>query len=82
VLEARDLWPGGGRSLLGYLQNSRVQKAAFALEGFLYRHARHLVVVSQGIEKGPSRTRDPLQRKASVIPNGVDTELFTPDRKK
>src|SRR5260370_22223099 len=79
VLEARDLWPEAAIAL-GYLQNSRVQKAAFALEGFLYRHARHLVVVSQGMKKDLVE-RGIAPAKSSVIPNGVDTELFTPDAK-
>jgi glycosyltransferase involved in cell wall biosynthesis len=79
VLEARDLWPEAAIAL-GYLQNPRVQRAAFALECFLYRRARHLVVVSQGMK------RDLVERgitpaKCSVIPNGVDTDLFTPDTK-
>jgi glycosyltransferase involved in cell wall biosynthesis len=79
VLEARDLWPEAAIAL-GYLQNPRVQRAAFALERFLYRRARHLVVVSQGMK------RDLVERgiapaKCSVIPNGVDTDLFTPDTK-
>ncbi len=77
VLEARDLWPEAAIAL-GYLQNSGVQKAAFALESFLYRHARHLVVVSQGMKKDLVE-HGIAPAKASVIPNGVDTDLFTPD---
>jgi colanic acid biosynthesis glycosyl transferase WcaI len=77
VLEARDLWPEAAIAL-GYLQNPRVQKAAFALERFLYREARHLVVVSQGM-KNDLIERGIAPSKCSVIPNGVDTDLFTPD---
>jgi colanic acid biosynthesis glycosyl transferase WcaI len=74
ILEARDLWPEAAIAL-GYLQNPRVQRAAFALERFLYRQANHLVVVSQGMKKDlVERGISPL--KCSVIPNGVDTDLF------
>jgi colanic acid biosynthesis glycosyl transferase WcaI len=76
ILEARDLWPEAAIAL-GYLQNRRVQRAAFALERFLYRHADHLVVVSEGMKKDlMERGISPL--KCSVIPNGVDTDLFVP----
>ena len=79
VLEARDLWPEAAIAL-GYLQNTCIQKAAFALEDFLYRRARHLVVVSQGMKKDLVE-RGIAPAKASVIPNGVDTGLFTPGAK-
>ena len=79
VLEARDLWPEAAIAL-GYLQHTCVQKAAFALEDFLYRRARHLVVVSQGMKKDLVE-RGIAPAKTSVIPNGVDTGLFTPGAK-
>jgi colanic acid biosynthesis glycosyl transferase WcaI len=77
VLEARDLWPEAAIAL-GYLQNPHVQKSAFVLERFLYRTARHIVVVSQGMKKDLIEREIPLA-KCSVIPNGVDTDLFTPE---
>ena len=77
VLEARDLWPEAAIAL-GYLQNRQVQKSAFALERFLYRRARHIVVVSQGMKKDLVEREIPAA-KCSVIPNGVDTDLFTPE---
>jgi colanic acid biosynthesis glycosyl transferase WcaI len=77
VLEARDLWPEAAIAL-GYLQNSRIQKSAFALERFLYHKARHIVVVSQGM-KTDLVGRGMARAKCSVIPNGVDTDLFTPE---
>jgi colanic acid biosynthesis glycosyl transferase WcaI len=77
VLEARDLWPEAAIAL-GYLQNRQVQKSAFVLERFLYRRTRHIVVVSQGMKKDLIEREIPAA-KCSVIPNGVDTELFTPE---
>jgi colanic acid biosynthesis glycosyl transferase WcaI len=77
VLEARDLWPEAAIAL-GYLRNPRMQKTAFRLERFLYRNARHLVVVSQGM-KNDLTDRGIAPAKCSVIPNGVDTDLFTAD---
>jgi colanic acid biosynthesis glycosyl transferase WcaI len=77
ILEARDLWPEAAIAL-GYLRNPRLQKAAFGLERFLYRRAQSLVVVSQGMKKDLI-DRGIVSEKCSVIPNGVDTELFTPE---
>ena len=77
VLEARDLWPEAAIAL-GYLQNRQVQKSAFVLERFLYRRTRHIVVVSQGMKKDLIEREIPAE-KCSVIPNGVDTDLFTPE---
>jgi len=74
VLEARDLWPEAAIAL-GYLQNRQVQKSAFVLERFLYRRTRHIVVVSQGMKKDLIEREIPAA-KCSVIPNGVDTDLF------
>jgi len=77
VLEARDLWPEAAIAL-GYLQNRQVQKSAFVLERFLYQRTRHIVVVSQGMKKDLIEREIPAA-KCSVIPNGVDTDLFTPE---
>jgi colanic acid biosynthesis glycosyl transferase WcaI len=77
VLEARDLWPEAAIAL-GYLQNRRLQRTAFALERFLYGAASHLVVVSQGM-KNDLVARGIAPAKCSVIPNGVDTVLFAPE---
>jgi colanic acid biosynthesis glycosyl transferase WcaI len=77
VLEARDLWPEAAIAL-GYLQNRHAQRAAVALEQFLYRKADKLVVVSQGMKKDLVE-RGISPARCSVIPNGVATELFTPN---
>jgi putative colanic acid biosynthesis glycosyltransferase WcaI len=76
ILELRDLWPEAAIEL-GYLQNPLVERAAYWLESFLYRRAHCIVTVSQGMKTDlVVRGIDPT--RCAVIPNGVDTSLFSP----
>jgi len=63
---------------LGYLGNRKMRAAAYGLEQSLYRHASRIVCVSKGIgddiiERGVAAP------KCTVLTNGVDTDLFSPD---
>ena len=76
VFEVRDLWPESA-VVLGELRNPKVIRWAEWLEWRCYLRARRVVVVTQGIMKRL------LERGLSVdqvryIPNGANTELFTP----
>ncbi len=76
LLEIRDLWPAFAIDL-GVLQNPLLIRLSQWIESFLYRHARHLLVNSPAyrdylIGKGASPA------KISLIPNGVDPEMFDP----
>ncbi len=76
VLEIRDIWPEGIEAV-GALQNRWLLRTLEWLERRMYCSAGHIVTVGNGY-------RDKIIEKAavadriSVIPNGVDLELFTP----
>ena len=76
LLEIRDLWPEAAIEL-GYLQNSRVRKAAYALESFLYSRASIIISVSEGMREDLLKRGIPASR-CEVICNGVDVSLFAP----
>jgi glycosyltransferase involved in cell wall biosynthesis len=76
LLEIRDLWPEFAIDL-GVLKNPVLITLSRWLERFLYARARHILVNSPAyadylIKKGIPET------KVSLIPNGVDVDLFDP----
>src|SRR5499427_448240 len=75
-LEIRDLWPEAAIEL-GYLRNSRVRKAAYALESFLYSRASKIISVSEGMREDLLKRGIPASR-CEVICNGVAVSLFAP----
>lgn len=77
LLEVRDLWPDFAIDI-GVLRNPVLIALSRWLERFLYRRATHLLVNSPAyrdylIGKGVP------QEKISLIPNGVDPEMFDPE---
>ncbi len=77
LLEVRDLWPEFAIGM-GVLTNPVLIKLSRWLESFLYARASHLLVNSPAyrdylINKGVPST------KVTLIPNGVDPTMFTPD---
>jgi glycosyltransferase involved in cell wall biosynthesis len=76
-LEIRDLWPEAAIEL-GYLRNSGVRKAAYALESFLYSRASKIISVSEGMREDLVKRGIPASR-CEVICNGVDVRLFAPN---
>jgi glycosyltransferase involved in cell wall biosynthesis len=76
VFEVRDLWPESAVEL-GELRNKRAQRLATWLEERCYRRAKRIVVVTGGIEaRLVERGRSP--QKLVLIPNGANTEVFSP----
>ncbi|MEZ4415108.1 MAG: glycosyltransferase family 4 protein [Gemmatimonadota bacterium] len=75
VLEVRDLWPDFAVEL-GALRNPWATRAARALERGLYQAADHVVVNSPGFL---GHVRERGARRVSVVPNGVDADLFDPE---
>jgi len=77
LLEIRDLWPEFAIGM-GVLKNPALIWLSRRLERFLYAQAAHLLVNSPAY-------RDYLLRKGvspakiTLIPNGVDTEMFDPE---
>ncbi|AEB43904.1 MULTISPECIES: glycosyltransferase family 4 protein [Micromonospora] len=73
VLEIRDLWPEIPIAL-GALRSPLTRRAAWLLESWAYRNARHVIALSPGMADSIS-TRHP-DRPVTVVPNGCDRELF------
>lgn len=79
ILEVRDLWPesitasGMGR------QGSMAVRALQALSAFLYRTSDHIVVVTPAFKEDLVTKWKVRPEKISVVENGVETDLFTPD---
>jgi colanic acid biosynthesis glycosyl transferase WcaI len=76
VFEVRDLWPESAVQL-GELGRPGLVRLATRLEEACYRRARHIVVATQGIRDRLAQRGCPTG-KLTVIPNGANTELYTP----
>jgi lipopolysaccharide/colanic/teichoic acid biosynthesis glycosyltransferase/glycosyltransferase involved in cell wall biosynthesis len=77
VLDVRDYWPHAAVAL-GQLRSRTAIRLAAWLERFLYRRAARIIAVTPGmrrlmLERGIPRSR------LELIPNGADTERFSPD---
>ncbi len=78
VLEVRDLWP---ESLAGTgvgNQSSLMYKSVEKIAGFLYRAANAIVVVTPAFRTHLVDQWDVPAQKISIVPNGVETALFSP----
>lgn len=77
VFEVRDLWPEGILAAGVGRDDSLFARTLTSVSSFLYKRADHIVVVSPAFETDlVSQGID--QSKISVVPNGVETEMFTP----
>ena len=74
VFEVRDLWPEVPIAM-GVVRNPVTIAAAYGLARAAYRHAAHVVALSDGLKEGVVRQGIPAER-VSVIPNGCDCTLF------
>ncbi|RIV39797.1 glycosyltransferase WbuB [Micromonospora radicis] len=73
VLEVRDVWPEVPIAL-GALTSPGSRWAAYRLESWAYRRARHVVALSPGM--ADSITRRFPDVPVTVVPNGCDRALF------
>ena len=78
VFEVRDLWPELPRAL--GMKNPLLLGGMSVLEWLSYRTASACIGLSPGIVEGIQR-RSPAGRRAAMIPNGCDLELFRPGRR-
>ena len=76
ILEVRDLWPDS-ISAVGALRNGLLLRILQWLEGKMYSAAQKIVTVGEGYEEELIR-KDVQAGKISVLPNGVDREMFYP----
>jgi colanic acid biosynthesis glycosyl transferase WcaI len=78
VFEVRDLWPESLAAVGMGNENSRLHRALARIAGFLYRRSDRVVVVSPAFEDYLVEHWRVPREKISVIENGVETQLFTP----
>ncbi|MBK04003.1 MAG: glycosyltransferase WbuB [Deltaproteobacteria bacterium] len=76
ILEIRDLWPDSIKAV-GAMNDTVLLKALYVLEDWMYHRADHIVTVGAGYKKELLKKGVP-EDKLSVIPNGVDLDVFTP----
>ena len=76
VFEARDLWPPSP-SAPGQIKNVLVKWYLKRMALRIYRSADRCIALAPGIKDGIAETGYPPE-KIMMIPNGCDTELFTP----
>ncbi len=79
LLEIRDLWPDFPVEL-GVLQNPIIIGLGRFLERFLYRRADHIIVNSPAYKDSITK-KGIAADKISVVPNGVDVNMFDPNDK-
>lgn len=81
ILEIRDIWPDAIiASGVGH-EDSLLSRALSALSRFLYERCDHVVVVTPAFREELIERWDVPAEKISIVQNGVETELFTPDEK-
>jgi glycosyltransferase involved in cell wall biosynthesis len=76
VFEVRDLWPQSIVAV-GALKNNWIIRLLERMEHFLYENAQHIVAAVPGIRTDLIR-RGFSPDKISLIPNGVDLDMFCP----
>ena len=78
VLEIRDLWPESLAAVGVGNSGSLLHGGLARLAKFLYRACHHLVVVTPAFREHIVREWRVPEQKISVVPNGVETGLFSP----
>lgn len=80
VFEVRDLWP---ESILAVdaMKENRLIRVLKATSRFLYYRSDRVVTVGHGYRRAIQRSYGVPDEQFDVIPNGLDTSLFTPSTK-
>tara|TARA_R110001599_G_scaffold326067_1_gene538477 strand:- start:2576 stop:3793 length:1218 start_codon:yes stop_codon:yes gene_type:complete len=74
IFEVRDVWPDIPIAM-GFLNNKLIQKVAKMIELFAYKHARHIVALSEGMSSRINN-KGIDNSKISVVENFSDNALF------
>jgi colanic acid biosynthesis glycosyl transferase WcaI len=78
VFEVRDLWPESLAAVGAGREGSALHRALAAVAGFLYRHSKHIVVVTPAFKHHLMQHWRVPEKKISIVENGVETDLFCP----
>jgi len=79
ILEVRDLWPDSITASGIGRQGSMPVRALQALSTFLYRTSDYIVTVTPAFKEDIIAKWNINPEKISVVENGVEAELFSPD---
>ncbi len=79
IFEVRDLWPESLEAVGVSRQDSMIYRSLHHLAGFLYRNCRQIVVVTPAFKERLLHNWGISAEKISVVENGVETDLFTPE---
>jgi glycosyltransferase involved in cell wall biosynthesis len=79
VFEVRDLWPESLAAVGAGGQKSLMHRTLAKIAGFLYRKAARIVVVTPAFKDHLIKYWQTPAEKISVVENGVETGLFTPN---
>ncbi|MDR2117686.1 MAG: glycosyltransferase family 4 protein [Planctomycetaceae bacterium] len=74
IAEIRDLWPDSIVAV-GAMKNKKLLAIIYRLEKLLYQWSTHIVTVGYGYAED-LKDKGVAEEKISIIPNGVDSELF------
>jgi len=78
IFEVRDLWPESLEAVGVSSRKSMVTRALGRVAGLLYRRADHIVVVTHAFKTHLQREWAVPAEKISVVVNGVDDKMFSP----
>ena len=76
VLEIRDLWPES-IAVVGAMQRGCLYRVLELMEVRLYKSATHIVTVTDAM-RDEIAAKAPVAQRLSVVPNGVDLDMFAP----
>lgn len=79
VFEVRDLWPESLTLDADSGFNRLVQAVLHKISNLLYRRSRHIVVVTPAFKNHLVEHYNVAPEKVSIVMNGVDPEVFTPN---
>ena len=80
IFEVRDLWPESLSAVGMGSDQSMLHRVLAKIAGFLYRHSDKIVVVTPAFKDHLVKNWKVPAAKISVVPNGVETELFSPEK--
>jgi glycosyltransferase involved in cell wall biosynthesis len=78
IFEVRDLWPESLVAVGVSNAKSVLNRSLARIAAFLYRNADHIVVVTPAFREFLVSRWHIAAEKISVVPNGVETKIFTP----
>jgi colanic acid biosynthesis glycosyl transferase WcaI len=80
IFEVRDLWPESLAAVGVGNRNSLLYRALARVAGFLHREASHIVVVTPAFKRHLVDHQGVCKEKISVVENGVETDVFSPNQ--